>query len=330
VVMQPMLTWLTKCYEEGILRDESTGLPLSKIGSIEFIETLTRKIALREGFGDLLAQGAVKAAGSIGGKAKELISHIVATRAGEGRDYDPRMILHNALIYATEPRRPISQLHDAGIILLRWNYWLNGMEEEVVSTEVVHSIAEKFWGSSAAADYSTIDGKGLAAKKIQDRNYAKESLGLCDLVWPIMYTAGTADHVGDPSLESQIFSAITGKETDEAGLNMLGERIFNLQRAIHLRQGWNGKKDDRLLDYLHDEQLQGSFSDPECRVPGRNGGIASRKGAVVKREEFEKMRNEYYELRGWNIESGFPTAAKLKELQLNDVADDLYRRGLVK
>ncbi len=330
LVMQPLLTWLMMCYKEGILNDEQTGLPLSRIGSPEFIETLARKIAFREGFGDLLADGTLKATESIGPKAKELLIRLVSTTAGEGRDYDPRMIPHNSMLYATEPRRPISQLHDAGIVLLRWHYWLSGMQDEIVSTKVVRGIAERFWGSIEAADYTSPEGKGLAAKNIQDRNYAKESLGLCDLVWPIMYTAGTHDYIGDPALESRIYSAITGRKTDEAGLNQIGERIFNLVRAIRLRQGWKAKQDDRLLDYLFKEPLEGTYSDPECRVPGKDGKIAYRKGAVVDREGFEKMQQEYYQIRGWDGESGLPTVTRLKELGLGDVADDLRHRGMVK
>jgi aldehyde:ferredoxin oxidoreductase len=42
------------------------------------------------------------------------------------------------------------------------------------------------------------------------------------------------------------------------------------------------------------------------------------------------MKSEYYELRGWDVESGLPTKAKLKELGLGDVATDLGRRGLLK
>jgi aldehyde:ferredoxin oxidoreductase len=330
IVIRPMLQWLTMCYEEGILNDEQTGLPLSKIGSVEFMETLIHKISYREGFGDLLARGTVKAAETLGERAKELITHMIATSASEGNDYDPRMILHNAMLYATEPRRPISQLHDAGIVLLKWIWWISGEKEEIVSSEVVRGIAERFWGTAAAADYTTYEGKALAAKKIQDRNHAKESLVVCDLALPILHTKTTSDHVGDPSIENQIYSLITGRETDEAGLNMMGERIFNLQRAILLRQGRGAREDDRLMDYLHEEPLRGTYPDPECRVPGKNGEEGSRRGAVVEREEFEKMKDEYYELRGWDVESGLQTVAKLEELQLGDIASDLQRRGLAK
>ena len=64
--------------------------------------------------------------------------------------------------------------------------------------------------------------------------------------------------------------------------------------------------------------------------PGRGGEVTSRKGAVVEREKFEKMKSEYYELRGWDVESGLQTKAGLKELELGEVASDLEKRGLLK
>ena len=47
-------------------------------------------------------------------------------------------------------------------------------------------------------------------------------------------------------------------------------------------------------------------------------------GQVV---DLEFMLNEYYELRGWDKKTGFPTRRKLSELDLTEVADDLERRG---
>ncbi|MEE8470458.1 MAG: aldehyde ferredoxin oxidoreductase N-terminal domain-containing protein, partial [Dehalococcoidia bacterium] len=49
-----MMQWLSKCQKAGILTEEKTGIPFSKQGSLEFIETLMRKIGLREGIGDVL------------------------------------------------------------------------------------------------------------------------------------------------------------------------------------------------------------------------------------------------------------------------------------
>jgi aldehyde:ferredoxin oxidoreductase len=46
--------------------------------------------------------------------------------------------------------------------------------------------------------------------------------------------------------------------------------------------------------------------------------------------KFEKMKREYYELRGWDVPSGLPTMTKLQELELTDVASGLAKRGLLK
>lgn len=329
-VMQAMIEWLIRCYKEGVLDEKGTGLPLSKIGGPEFIEAITRKIAFREGFGEMLAHGTIEAAKSIGGRAEELISYSIINRSNECKDYDPRLILHNALLIATEPRRPVQQVHEASGLLLRWLSWHDGMPGTYMSPEIIRNIAERFWGNTDAADFSSYEGKAQAAKIIQDRTYSQESLIVCNARWPMLHNAITEDHMGDPEIASQIYSAVTGRELDEAGLNRTGERIFNLQRAVLLRQGWGGRSGDRLLDYYHKEPIEYLRFNRECKVPGKNGELASRKGKVIDQEEFEKMKSEYYELRGWDVESGLPTEARLKELQLDDIADDLKQRELLK
>ena len=322
-VLQPMIGWLIKCYEEGVLKESETGLPLSKIGSAEFIEALVKMISFRNGFGDILAQGTIKAAESIGKEAQALLVYTVMTRANEQKDYDPRLILKNALLYATEPRRPIQQLHEVSHTLIRWLDWLDGVKGAVVSSEAFRVISETFWGSTAAADLSNYEGKALAAKTIQDRAYAKECLILCDIFWPIKWVTHAEDPIGDPTLENKIFSAVMGLEKDETGLTKVGERVFNLQRAILLREGWGGRDGDILFDDLHERPLQPLFFDPKCLVPGPKGKPISRQGEVVDRDKFEKMKSEYYGLRGWDVESGVPTREKLGELSLLDIANAL-------
>jgi aldehyde:ferredoxin oxidoreductase len=329
-ILRPLIDWMADCYREGVLHDNDLELPLSKIGTGEFIELLTRKIALREGSGDVMAQGIIETAAQVGGRAQELSHLHVVTRASETRDYDPRLILTNALLYATEPRRPINQLHETSHSLWLWCNWTNKLEGAFLSYNDFLNIGKNFWGSAAGADYSTYEGKALAAKKIQDRTYAKESLILCDFLWPIIWVRFAEDHSGDPAMESRVLSAITGQKTDEAGLNRIGERIFNLQRAILLREGRGSRQGDKLLDYLHEEPLPFAFFNPECIVPGKNGQVVSRKGARLPRADFENMKSEYYGLRGWDTESGLLTEKILGELELNDIAADLKTRGLLR
>ena len=330
-VMAPLVLWLIACYREGIISEKGTGLPFSKAGEPEFIDILTHRIAHREGFGNLLAEGFASAAQSLGARAVELMFRYVATRASEAKDYDPRLFITTSLFYATEPRRPIQQLHGVSIPLMSWLRWANKMPEAVFDSRDLREAARRYWGGEIAADFSTYEGKALAAKKIQDRVYAKESLILCDLMWPMMSVNLADEHVGDPSLENQIFSAITGRETDEAGLALFGERVCNLERAIQVRMGWGGRKDDVVLDYFHDEPLEKGevFFNPDHLMPGKEGEIFSKTGWKLERDKFEKLKSEYYALRGWDIPTGYPTRAKLDQLGLNEVAEDLAKRSLV-
>ena len=322
--------WLHACHKAGILSDEGTGIPISKAGSLEFIETLTRKIALREGFGDLLARGIRAAAEEIGPEAVRRIEQVGYLGMPEYELlYDPRLYIPHALFYAMEPRLPMSQLHEYGVLMPKFAAWAKKLPDAKASSDAVRAIAKRFWGSEIAADLSTYEGKALAAKKIQDRETAKECLVLCDMLWPIVDLGGTEDHVGDPTLESGLLSAVTGWDIDEEGLNRIGERVFNLQRAILVREGHRGRTFDQPPSRCFTDPLRFDQVNQDCVVPGKNWEPLSRKGAILDRDSFERMKDEYYQLRGWDVETGLQTRAVMQELGLGDVADDLESRRLL-
>lgn len=319
--LQSLIDWLRDCFEAGILTEEQTGIPMSKIGSVEFIETLVKMISLREGFGDVLAKGRDNAAREIGPEAMVLVRHADA--------YEPRMYITNALIYPFETREPIQQVHEVGITVAQWCSWVKGTEGAHISIDVLRNIAKQFWGGEAAADLTTYEGKALAAKLIQDRQYVKEILMVCDWVFPMLDIRNSEDHMGDPALESKLLSAVIGKEYDEESLNQVGERVFNLQRAVLLREGHKAKEDDKLPDNWHNTPYEGHLVDPDCMVPGKNGEVASRKGATIAWEDFEPMRADYYQLRRWDVGTGLQTREQLKAVGLEDIADDLAKRNLL-
>jgi aldehyde:ferredoxin oxidoreductase len=325
-VMQAMIEWLGKGYKEGLLKEKETGLPLSRIGTPEFIEALTRMITYREGFGTLLAQGTIKAAEAVGKRAAELISYSVMNRSNEVKDYDPRLALQNALCIATEPRRPVQQVHEGSGALIAWLDWQAGRTGPMsLSPEALRENAVRYWGGAAAGDYTSYEGKALAAKRIQDRTYAFESIVLCNARWPM-----TRNNGNGPELAAKIVSAITGRDLDEVELERTGERIFNIQRAINIVQGWRGRDSDTMLDFYYNEPIQYTRYDRDCKVPGRDGEVRSRKGTVIERKEFEKMKDEYYRLRGWDETSGLQTKAGLEALDLGDIAAGLKKKGLLK
>ncbi len=327
-----LFLWLERCFEQGIISEEQAELPLSQMGTMEFLEAVMKKISYREGFGEVLAEGARRASEVLGEKSRNITKNFM-TEEGRAVPYGPKVFSPSAIIYATEPRPFITELHGICEPLSKWALWYTSKgEKSYVSTDVLRKIAARFWGGEKAVDFSTYEGKALAARNIQNRQFAKESLVLCDFAWPVYDDASTEDHVGDPTLESQLLSAVTGRDIGEEELYRIAERIFALNRAILLKEGRRGREDDRLVDFMfveREEPVADVFGmhNPELLLPGAGDDVISRKGKALDRDKFEEMKDEYYGLRGWDVQTGLPKKETLEKLELSDVAEGLQRMG---
>jgi len=87
-----------------------------------------------------------------------------------------------------------------------------------------------------------------------------------------------------------------------------GERIFNLVRVYGNREGIR-RKDDVLPERLMKEPL------PE--------GPAE--GMTVATDVLETLKDAYYQYRGWNLKDGVPSVAKLQELGLDELIEDVKK-----
>ncbi|NQT68613.1 MAG: hypothetical protein HQ552_03435 [Desulfobacteraceae bacterium] len=326
--MYNIVQWLDACYKAGYLTDKETGLEIATLGTRPFFENLANMIARREGFGDILADGLLRAGEKLGSEARAHFANEVSG-VGDGANYSAREYLMNGLLYALEPRQPIAMLHEISWLTGLWVMHQSNPESSPVTSAVFRAAAAKFWGNEQAWDLNTHAGKAEAAAKIIDRTYAKDSLLLCDSAWPIMVSWNTPDHVGDATLESRIFSAVTGRKTDEAGLHQYGERIFNLQRGVLLREGRRPKTDDVLKEFNFTDPVETVFMNPDVIVPGPGKEVVSRKGKTLDRDVFETMRKEFYDLRGWDAESGLQKAATLEGLGLADLVQDLKKIDMI-
>lgn len=187
-----------------------------------------------------------------------------------------------------------------------------------MNTKLIHNVADAFWGSKEAGNFSSYEGKALAAVKIQDRTYLKECLGFCDFCWPITYSLNTSDNVGDPDLEASIFNAVTGIDSNK--LETCGAVICNLQRSILLREGRMTPQDDYPAEYNFTEPLS---PDRPFIVPGPDDQPVNVSGHTLDRDKFSNMLKEYYMLRGWDTQTGAPLAETLTSLGMDDVAAQL-------
>jgi aldehyde:ferredoxin oxidoreductase len=121
--------------------------------------------------------------------------------------------------------------------------------------------------------------------------------------------------MGDTSAESQLFGAVTGLDLSEEAMDRVGERVWNLQRCIMIREGRS-----RQQDTLHDIYFR-DVSETEGKSTGLT--LSADHTQAVPREIFEKAKEEYYRLRGWDPQTGRPTRESLSSLGLGDVAAGL-------
>jgi aldehyde:ferredoxin oxidoreductase len=334
--MSNIIHWLYECFKKGILSEDETGLPLSKIGSLEYIESLVEMITTKRGFGELLAEGTRRASIEKGKDAEEVGLARVMPSGYVNDSYGARVFLITALFYATETRNPIIQLHEVIFLLLKWALcYTTAGAMSPITTDDLRRIARRAWGSEKAVDFSTYEGKAKAAFMIQNRQHAKESMVACDRYLPILETDQQEDHLGDPTLVPQFFQAVTGVELSEDVYYQLGERSVNLQRAIMGREGRVGRKEDTLGEFNFTEPVETSegvfgMFNPDLELPGAGDEIISRKGKTIDRGEFERMKDEYYTLRGWDVESGMQTKEKLQTLGMHFICDEMENLGLLK
>jgi len=69
---------------------------------------------------------------------------------------------------------------------------------------------------------------------------------------------------------------------------------------------------------------------PECFAPGKDFQNVLKKRETLKRDDFEKLKDDYYGVRGWDIRTGLQTKAKLKALDIEDIAVESEKRNLHK
>ena len=132
----------------------------------------------------------------------------------------------------------------------------------------------------------------LAGNNAEDQNFfaATDSTGQCFF----SYWAGFSQE-GSVNL----LSAVTGKPWSSETYLRAGERIFNLEKCFNYREGFK-RTDDSVPDRF--------FEEPFTYGP--------EKGAVLDRNEFEKMMDNYYLKRGWDPETTRPSKEKLISLGL--------------
>ncbi|MRR08549.1 aldehyde ferredoxin oxidoreductase, partial [bacterium] len=148
-----------------------------------------------------------------------------------------------------------------------------------------YTVASEVLGIPIKTDPLVTEGKPGLVKAFQDATAVFDAAGICIFT---SFAWGLAD------IQPQIQAACEGDWSMDK-LNLMGERIWNMEKQFNLAAGLS-KKDDNLPPRLTTE-------------PAKTGPA---KGLV---NGLDKMLPEYYELRGWDKE-GVPKAETLSRLGL--------------
>ena len=285
-----IISWAMDCYSRGILNQEDCDGISLEWGNYNAIIELIHKMAKRDGFGDLLAEGEKRAPQKLGRGSEKFMHHI---KGMAPVIEDPRTNKLFGFAYYTASR---------GADHLNANVsWIPHL---VKGSDIVKELISKHekWGTimSVAHDKST-EVMGETIKVCEDISAIINSSSTC------MRAAGSFE------LMARALSAATGIDFSAEKLRKTGERIFNIQKAFNSREGLTRKDDN--------------FSIPEkfTAEPVTEGHY---QGDVLF--ELDQMLDDYYNARGWDAETGLQTRAKLKELGLDHIIPELEKVNAIK
>ena len=298
-------------YQRGIIdKDDVDGLNLDWGNGAAVIELL-RKIAFREGIGDVLADGSARAAEKIGKGAEK---YEMTQKGLEIMYIDPRIAGWGMILGNTVGLRGGDDLTSTHVLPESSPGWLNqvGWDEETYAQwyvdyfDMFPDVKERIFGSPPKSDFfqkGAIKGKAEWVIWLEKLHALFNSLGTCLMAASSWLPMG-------PTHYAKLYSAFTGWETTPQELMKTGDRIVNLMKCYLVREGLTSKDDTWPKRF---------FEEP---IP--DGPL---KGSVFDKGKFKRLLEEYYELRGWDRDSGFPKREKLSELGIEDIADDVEKLG---
>lgn len=200
-------------YEKGIITEKDVGFPL-KWGDTEAELKLIEMIAKRQGFGDILAEGEVKAAQRIGRGAEK---YVLAVKNLE--QHEPlRAIVGHALSQSTSTRGPDH---------LRGAYH-----------------AERDMSPEDSAKYNFNPDPLSYDNKASGVIFYESAAEVADMVQTCKFQSPWLSmHFLDLDLWADLFTYATGTKISGVELLKAGERAYNVERAFIAREGARRKND---------------------------------------------------------------------------------------
>jgi aldehyde:ferredoxin oxidoreductase len=300
--------WLMDLYEQGIISAADTdGVPM-EWGSEEACRTVVEKIARREGFGELLADGIAPAAKRIGKGSEKYAVHYRNLNVHPG--YSPvdasaaiNMIPGGSEVWNHPPGGDLHAIYP----LYTKELGISDEEAQALAEKWLSDFAEKETGKRDSwreenyeeyADYIIVNETAISCSDIA---------GHCDWMSDRVPQAGVW---WGPGEIAQAITAATGVDTTR-------EMLVDAHRRRRLLE---------LTYFKLCERAFGVRDAPPIKLikPRPDGKF---KGAKFNLGKMPKTVSRYYELMGMDPLTQLPTRQELERLGMNDVADMLDELG---
>jgi len=228
------IAFAMECYENGILtKDDTNGIDL-RFGNASAMVKMTEMIGKREGLGDILAEGVMRASKKIGKGSEKYALHV---KGQELPMHEPRGKRSLVYAYSLSP---------------------TGADHMEAPHDVFFELANaENHALSPLGLTESVDTLDMGPKKIKAFIYAKQlddfynSIGMCDFV---------GAPIGPFSISKivEYIRAVTGWDTSLWELLKVGERANNMMRVFNNREGFT-KDDDTLPQRIFEELENGAL-----------------------------------------------------------------------
>jgi aldehyde:ferredoxin oxidoreductase len=272
-----VIAWAISCFQDGIIsKEEMEGLEL-RWGDHRVVLELLNRIAHRQGFGNILAEGSLKASQIVEKGSERYAFHM------KGQDLIEaiRSMKGWALGVVVSAR---GGAHTRGAL---------ATESRKYSPE----ISQKLFGIKTAGDARAYEGKSKVVCYFEYVHSLLDSLGVC------LFTGNWTTPEGiTPEELAGFYTLTTGFRMSVDELMKAGERVHNVEKMFNVYHAGFTREDDYPPQRLMEE-------------PIRSGPL---RGECLKREDWDKMLDEYYTLHGWDPLTSWPMKEKLVELDLKE------------
>jgi aldehyde:ferredoxin oxidoreductase len=267
-----------ECFENGLLSEADTGGVALRWGDGALLLDLVEKIAHRDGFGDLLAEGVARMAAQIGQGAESYALHV---KGQELPMHEPRIKHALGVGYALSPTGA-DHMHNMHDTMFRRE---GGPLDEM-----------RMFDSSL----QPVEATGLNEDKMRLYFYHVNHRHFLDSVVMCHFLPYNPQQMVD------LLGAVTGWDVSLDEIQTIGRRCVTLSRVFNLREGLTAA----------DDTLPRRFF-----APFQMG--EARRAQPLDEEAFAWAKGFYYEMMGWDVETGVPSAEELERLDVGWAAAHL-------